>query len=428
MSLTLARLQFATTTGIHFLFVLLTLGLVTQLAFTQTRWAMTGRPVYERMTRYWGQLYVINYAVGIATGLVMEFQFGLNWSGLSRLTGDVFGAPLAMETLIAFFLESTLLGMWIFGWGRLSRGVQTLLIWGVAVTAYLSAFWVMVANAFLQHPVGYRIDGSGQARLIDFGALLGNPNLWFALFHVIAAALVVGGFFTAGVSAWHFARKRARPAETPRAQRRTDDSDWAVYRRSIRMGLRHAMIGSILVVGFGFAQFSYIDTTQPTKLTSGAKAARAQADMVAAHGPGNYLAPDWVTGALGMMIAAGMLFFLVTLVIHALLAGDALIRWRVFRPVLWLLVVAIPIPMVVAITGWLVREGGRQPWAVYGLLKTADAVSGVSASTMLASFLGFGVLVLGLAVTDWYLLTRYARRKPGREFLPVPLDEAVPAW
>src|SRR5256885_7745078 len=157
---------------------------------------MTGRPVYERMTRYWGQLYVINYAVGIATGLVMEFQFGLNWSGLSRLTGDVFGAPLAMETLIAFFLESTLLGMWIFGWGRLSRGVQTLLIWGVAVTAYLSAFWVMVANAFLQHPVGYQIDGSGQARLTDFGALLGNPNLWFALFHLIAAALVVGGFFT----------------------------------------------------------------------------------------------------------------------------------------------------------------------------------------------------------------------------------------
>jgi cytochrome bd ubiquinol oxidase subunit I len=428
MSLTLARLQFATTTGIHFLFVLLTLGLVTQLAFTQTRWAMTGQPVYERMTRYWGQLYVINYAVGIATGLVMEFQFGLNWSGLSRLTGDVFGAPLAMETLIAFFLESTLLGMWIFGWGRLSRGVQLVLIWGVAITAYLSAFWVMVANAFLQHPVGYRIDGSGQARLTDFGALLGNPNLWFALFHVIAAALVVGGFFTAGVSAWHFARRRARPAETPRAERRTDDSDWAVYRRSIRMGLRHAMIGSILVVGFGFAQFSYIDDTQPTKLTTGAKAAQAQANMVAHHGPGNYLPPDWVSGALGMMIAAGMLFFVVTIALHVLLAGDALIRWRVFRPVLWLLVVAIPIPMVVAITGWLVREGGRQPWAVYGLLKTADAVSGVSASTMLASFLGFGALVLGLAVTDWYLLARYARRKPGREFLPVPLEEAVPAW
>ena len=156
-TLLLARLQFATTTSVHFLFVAVTLGLVTLLVGMQTAWVVTGNPQWERMTRFWGQLYVINYVLGIATGIVMEFQFGLNWSGLSRYVGNVFGAPLAIETLVAFFLESTFLGMWIFGWHRLRRGVHLALLWGVALTAYASAFWIMVANSWLQHPVGYEV-------------------------------------------------------------------------------------------------------------------------------------------------------------------------------------------------------------------------------------------------------------------------------
>ncbi|HEX8865432.1 MAG TPA: cytochrome ubiquinol oxidase subunit I, partial [Lentzea sp.] len=179
----LARLQFALTTSFHFLFVLLTLGLVTLLVITQTRFAITGAPVHERMTRFWGRIYVINYALGIVTGVVMEFQFGLNWSGLATYAGDVFGAPLAMETLIAFFLESTFLGLWIFGWGKLNRWVHLALLYLTALTAYASAFWIMAANGFLQHPVGYRVDGN-VLRLDDFSALLTNPTFTAALMHV----------------------------------------------------------------------------------------------------------------------------------------------------------------------------------------------------------------------------------------------------
>jgi cytochrome d ubiquinol oxidase subunit I len=188
----LARLQFAATTGIHWLFVILTMGLVPLVAIMHTWGAFTRDPgkraVRERMTRFWGQLYVINYAVGIVTGLVMEFQFGLSWSGLSKFAGNVFGAPLALETLIAFFAESTFLGMWIFGWGRMRRGVHVTLIWLVALTAYASAYWILIANGFMQHPVGYELR-DGEAYLTDFAALLTNPSALIALAHITLAAL-----------------------------------------------------------------------------------------------------------------------------------------------------------------------------------------------------------------------------------------------
>lgn len=404
-TLTLARLEFALTAGIHFLFVLVTLGLVVQVAIAQTRWAITGNPVHERMTRFWGQLYVINYAVGIATGLVMEFQFGLNWTGLATMTGDVFGAPLALETLLAFFLESTLLGMWIFSWGRLRRGVQVALIWGVALTAYLSAFWVMVANSFLQHPVGYTI-ADGRARLTDLGALVTNPNLGMALGHIVSAALLVGGLLVVAISAWH--AWRGHP-------------DVMFVRRSLRMGLLSAALGAFAVVSFGFAQFSIIDATQPTKLAEGpADGAAAQAAMVAAHGPGDYLPPAWVGTSLGMMILVGMLLFVMALVTLPFLFGNLLARRPLARPAAVLARVGLGLAMLAAIAGWLVREGGRQPWAVYGLLPTRDAVADLDPGTVLASLLGFGLLVTALAVLDGYLLTRVARRGPGREFLPDP--------
>jgi cytochrome d ubiquinol oxidase subunit I len=400
----LARLQFAVTTSVHFLFVLLTLGLVTLVAITQTRFAVTGNPVFGRMARFWGLLYVINYAVGIASGLVMEFQFGLNWSGLSRLTGDVFGAPLALETLIAFVLESTFLGMWIFGWGRLPKGLHLALIWGVTLTAYLSAFWVMIANSFLQHPVGYTLDGSGAARLTSFGALLANPNLWFALGHVLSAAALTGGFFMAGVSAWHLLR-------------RTTEVEF--FRRSLRTGVVAAFLGTWFVIGFGYAQFAPIDANQPTKLKGGDELAEAQAAMVAKYGPGDYAPPGWIRDALGNMINLGNLLFLVAFVALLLQIRNVLTRARWLRPMLWVLVVTIPIPFVTAIGGWMVREVGRQPWAVYGVLKTSDAVSGLDAGSLRASLLGFGGLLVALALVDWWLIARHARRGPGDEFLAV---------
>ncbi|RZU73217.1 cytochrome d ubiquinol oxidase subunit I [Micromonospora kangleipakensis] len=389
-TLLLARLQFATTTSIHFLFVVVTLGLVTLLVGLQTAGYLTGKPVYERLTRFWGQLYVINYVLGIATGIVMEFQFGLNWSGLSRYVGNVFGAPLAIETLVAFFLESTFLGMWIFGWHRLRRGAHLALLWGVALTAYASAFWIMVANAWLQHPVGYELR-DGVAHLTDFGALLTNPTLGFAFGHVVAAALLTGGVLMAAVSAWHLIRR------TP---------DFALFRTSLRIGLVTAALAVVLVQGFGFAQFGPVGEVQPTKFGGGADRDALVAEWTAKFGPGDYLPPALSNVGLGFMILIGFTLGCVWLLLP-LLWRDWIIRLRF---PLWLTLLALPLPFVAVILGWIAREVGRQPWVAYGLLPTDQAVSPVGGGVMLTSLIGFSLLLGTLAVTNWVLLARHAAR------------------
>ncbi|MFB9446061.1 cytochrome ubiquinol oxidase subunit I [Dactylosporangium vinaceum] len=396
-----ARMQFGLTASLHFTFVMVTLGLVVLVAVMQTRFVVTGQDVYGRMARFWGRLYAINYAVGIATGLVMEFEIGLNWSGLSRLTGDVFGAPLALETLVAFVLESTLLGMWIFGWGWLGKRLHLALIWATAATALLSAFWVMVSNAFLQRPVGYTIDAGGTARLTGFGALLTNSALWFALVHAVAATIVAGGVLVAGVSAWRLRRSLAGP-------------DHELFRRSLRLGIRVGLIGTFFTIGFGYAQFGWIGASQPMKMAGGGeRALERQAEMVQRFGPGNYLVSDNVGAALGFMVMVANLLFLILVVAQVLTYRDVLIRKRWARPVSWLLTALIPIPVLAALAGWFVREEGRQPWAVYGLLRTADAVSPMSAGALRLSTFLFSALVIALALADWWLLARAAARKPG---------------
>ncbi|MET8530099.1 cytochrome ubiquinol oxidase subunit I [Micromonospora sp. NPDC005172] len=390
-TLLLARLQFATTTSIHFLFVVVTLGLVTLLVGMQTAWVLTGNPKWERLTRFWGQLYVINYVLGIATGIVMEFQFGLNWSGLSRYVGNVFGAPLAIETLVAFFLESTFLGMWIFGWHRLGKGVHLALLWGVALTAYASAFWIMVANSWLQHPVGYEVR-DGIAHLTDFGALLTNPSLGMAFGHVVSAALLVGGMLMAAVSAWHLIRR------TP---------DFALFRTSLRIGLVAAALAISLVQGFGFAQFGPVGAVQPTKF--GGDSPEAQAligEWTTRFGPGDYTPPVLASVGLGFMILIGFTLGCVWFLLP-LLFRDWIIRLRF---PLWLILLGAPLPFVAVILGWIAREVGRQPWVAYGLLPTEQAVSGVGAPVMLTSLIGFSLLLGTLAVTNWVLLARHAGR------------------
>jgi cytochrome bd ubiquinol oxidase subunit I len=392
--LEIARLQFATTTIFHFLFVLLTLGLVTLLVVLQTTWLVTKKPIYERMTRFWGRLYVINYFLGIATGVVLELQFGMGWSGLSHYLGDVFGAPLAMETLIAFFLESTFLGLWIFGWGRLNRFVHTALLWLVALTAYLSVFWVLVANSFLQHPVGYKLGAGGVVQLTDFTALLTNPTFVVALPHVVFAAVATGGFVMAGISAWHFIRR------TPEVE---------FFRKSLRLGVVTAFIGIFLTIGAGFAQFGPVGMAQPTKFGDDAAASAAVADFTARFGPDSYIRPTYANIGLGFMILLGMGLLLVGLFIP-LLYRDAVIRLRV---PLYLLLLAIPLPFVAAVFGWLIREGGRQPFAAYGLLPLKDAITpGVSAGSALNSYLIFTGVLAALAITDWVLIARSAARGP----------------
>ncbi|MBE3011129.1 cytochrome ubiquinol oxidase subunit I [Microbispora sp. NEAU-D428] len=389
--LVLARLQFAVTGSLHFLFVVLTLGLAPLVAIMHTRYAIGGNPLHERMTRFWGQIYVINYALGIVTGLVMEFQFGLSWSGLSHYAGDVFGAPLAMETLLAFFLESTFLGLWIFGWHRLPRGLHVACIWLVTLTAYASALFIMVANSFLQNPAGSAEEG-GRLVLHDFGALFTNPTLVFALPHVLSAGLWTGGFVVMGASAYHLFR-------------RTTEREF--FTRSLRIGVLTALIGSLLTVGFGYAQFGPVSDVQPDKF----------------HGT----APGI---ALGLMIFIGQLVqFAVMFVLAPLLIRDLLARWRWLHP---LLMILTPLPFVAAIAGWIVREMGRQPWLVYGKLSVADALTpGLTRADITASFAGFaGVLGL-LALVDYALIARAVRRGPaqvalGAADLPVTA-EPVPA-
>jgi cytochrome bd ubiquinol oxidase subunit I len=393
--LDMARLQFAVTTSLHWLFVLVTLGLVTHLVILQTRWLITGKAEYAQLTRYWGQLYLINYALGIGTGLVMEFQFGLNWSGLSELVGNVIGAPLALETIIVFVLESTFLGLWIFGWHVLPRWLHTTLIWLVALTAYASAFFVLAANAFLQHPVGYA-ETDGVVRLTDFGALLRNPTFVQALPHVIGAALLAGSGLMAGISAMHLLRRRG-------------PERYALFRRSLRQALWVAWPATGLSIAFGFGQFGVISDYQPTKLRDDAL---ADAGYSSADLP-----PDWIGVNLGLMISIGFILALGVSLLLPLLFRDWLIRLKL--PLL-VIIAATPLPFVAAVAGWLFREVGRQPWAVYGMLRTEDAVSHLSPGTVAASLVGFTALLAILAVADWWLIARYAARGPENVPLGAP--------
>jgi len=403
--LTLARLQFALTAGSHFIFVALTLGLATLVALIQTRATITGSTVHARMTRFWGQLYVINYAVGIVTGLVMEFQFGLNWPGISRVVGDVFGAPLAMETLGAFFIESTFLGLWIFGWGRLNRWAHLALIWVVTLTAYASAYFILVTNGFLQRPVGFEMH-DGVARLTDLGALLTNPTAVLAFFHVAFGAMVTAGFFMAGVSAYHL-RKRTAEVE--------------FFRRSLRIGLLSVILCIFPTVVFGGLQFAYV---QPTKAPDGDEAAQIQADFVARYGPGDYLAPGLAGTAQTVMVMLWLVMAVLAIVsLIKFPFGRWLVRGRIFHVVL---MAAMPLPYVAMLSGWVFREVGRQPWVVYGVLKTENAVAHLGSAAIRGSFLAFTGLFAVLICVNYWLLARYARQGPDGAQLGVPLTTEAP--
>jgi cytochrome bd ubiquinol oxidase subunit I len=418
-TLDLARLQFALTAGTHFLFVALTLGLATFVACAQTMATVTRDPARARMTRFWGQLYVINYAVGIVTGLVMEFQFGLNWNGLSHYAGNVFGASLAMETLVAFFIESTFLGLWIFGWDRLNRWVHLGLIWVVTLTAYASAYWIMVSNGFLQNPVGYAANGRpgdgahGVLRLTDAWAVLTNPSAVTAFFHILAGAILVAGFFVAGVSAYHLFR-------------RTEESD--AFVRWLRIGVFASAPAVVLSAVSGGVQFGTVEAVQPMKTAAlshrAAEVAWLQSEMVARYGPGDYTPPGWMdTGAIVMLTAFALMFFLTA--VGVLLALSRTVVRR-FLPWHLVLMAAVPLPYAAMIAGWVFREGGRQPWVVYGLLKTEDAVSPLSPGAMWASLITFSVLFGVLLVVNYGLLARHAVRGPRATTLGRPEGDTDP--
>ncbi|MFI8965215.1 cytochrome ubiquinol oxidase subunit I [Streptomyces sp. NPDC053493] len=422
--LDLARWQFALTAGGHFLFVALTLGLATVVALLQTRATFSGKPLHARMVRFWGQLYVINYAVGIVTGIVMEFQFGMSWSGLTHYAGNVFGASLAVETIVAFFVESTFLGLWIFGWHRLNRWVHLAAIWIVMITAYLSAYWILVSNGFLNHPVGHRAEG-GVLVLDDPVALLTNPSALLAFGHVVAGALVTAGFFMAGVSAYHLFR-------------RTSEAEF--FTRSLRIGVFVACPALWVAAVFGGLQLATLSTFQPMKSAvfsqKTAEIAQIQADMTARFGPGDYIPSIGLTRGAGlvMLLCFGLMMYLTFAGVILACFKKVVLRFRLWHLTL---MAAVPLPYIAMISGWVFREAGRQPWVVYGLLKTEDAVSDLSAGTMRLSLTVFAGLFLLLAVLNAWLLARHARRgpvdaglghddRPTTDAAPDPVD-ALPA-
>ncbi|TQF01388.1 cytochrome ubiquinol oxidase subunit I [Kitasatospora acidiphila] len=440
--LDLARLQFAMTSIYHFLFVPVTIGLSFLTALLQTAWHRTDRPEFLRLTRFFGTLLVINIAVGVVTGLVQEFQFGMDWSGYSRTVGDVFGAPLAMEGLGAFFLESTFLGLWLFGWDKLPKRVHLGTIWAVAVGGALSAAFIMAANSWMQHPVGYTINSStGRPQLNDVWALFTNPVFLRGYLHVLLASLVTGAMVMLAVSAWQL-RKGA---------------DTEVFRLSARLSLVvlvpallfAMLVGSELGVTEGKYQPMKIagaeaqwETCQPcsfsvfqvgggnndqtpTKIIAiphllsllatnhwngqvlGLNAVQSQYQQ--RYGPGEYV-PDIFIQYWSMRVMA----YLATVALLVGLWGLWLLRRKRLAESPWFLRVAVwavVLPFLINTAGWLLTENGRQPWIVQGIQLTRNGVSpSVSTTTVAISILVFFLLYAALAVVAAVLMTRYARK------------------
>jgi cytochrome d ubiquinol oxidase subunit I len=455
--LDLARLQFAATSIYHFLFVPVTIGLAFLVAILQTIWHRRGDEDYLRLTRFFGALLLINVAVGVVTGLVQEFQFGMAWSSYSRFVGDVFGAPLAIEGLAAFFLESTFLGLWLFGWGRLPKGVHLATIWLVALGTVLSAAFIMAANSWMQHPVGYKIDPvSGRAQLTSIWAVLVNPLFLWAYGHVLLAALVTGAGLMLAVSAWHLRRR----------------SDHHVFRKTARVALIVLVPAALLTMLVGSELGVSGETYQPMKIAAGeALWNTAQPASFTLFQIGGYTAGDpkpsfaikvphllsvlatnsWNGKVLGMnqvnaqqqkQYGAGdympnsfisfwsirIMAYLAGLVFLLALWGVWLMRRKKVETstlFLHLATWAVIIPFIMSTAGWMLTENGRQPWIVQGLQLTRNGVSpSVSATTIGISLAIFVLLYGAMAIVDAVLMIRYARRPLG----PLPeLDEhAVP--
>ncbi len=440
-ALILARLQFAITTIYHFFFVPLTLGLSILVAVMETFYVRTGREVYLRMTKFWGKLFLINFAMGVVTGIVQEFQFGMNWSEYSRYVGDIFGAPLAIEALLAFFLESTFLGVWIFGWDKLSKGVHAATMWAVAIGSNISALWILIANSFMQEPVGYAIE-NGRAVMTDFFEVVFNPNIFYMFPHVLMSGLATAGFFMISISAYHLLRKRE-----------TD-----LFRRSFQLAAMVAAIASVVIALNGHSQAQHMIESQPMKmaatealwetespasfsiLTIGNLSGSGevfsirlprllcllaydrfnctirgmndlQAEFEAMYGPGDYTPPPVIPyWSFRLMVGSGFLMIGLSIYALFLVMGEMFDRrskaLKIFQ---W----TVLLPYLANATGWLLTEVGRFPWVVYRLVTLEQGVSNiVSAGSVLFSLIGYILIYSALIVATVYLLLKYSKAGP----------------
>ncbi|MFC9731098.1 cytochrome ubiquinol oxidase subunit I [Streptomyces roseolus] len=468
---TLARWQFGITTVYHFLFVPLTISLAALTAGLQTAWVRTEKEKYLRATKFWGKLFLINIAMGVVTGIVQEFQFGMNWSDYSRFVGDVFGAPLAFEALIAFFFESTFIGLWIFGWDKLPKKIHLACIWMVSIGTILSAYFILAANSWMQHPVGYRINedrGQGaRAELTDFWAVLTQNTALTQFFHTMTAAFLVGGAFMVGIAAFHLARKR----------------HVTVMRTSLRLGLITLIIAGLGTAISGDMLGKVMFKQQPMKMAAAEALWDGEApapfsifavgDVDKGHnkvaievpgilsylangdfdsyvpgindvnkaeqekyGPGDYR-PNipvaywgfrWMIGFGMASLTLGVIGLWLTrkkfLIAPGLRTGEdevpnlVLFRNKALSPKIgkWYWIVALwtmLFPLIANSWGWIFTEMGRQPWVVYGVMKTSAAVSpGTSQGEVLTSMIVFTTLYAILAVIEVKLLVKYVKAGP----------------
>ena len=454
----ISRWQFGITTVYHFIFVPLTIGLAPLIAIMQTVWVVTGNTAWYRLTKFFGKLFLINFAIGVATGIVQEFQFGMNWSQYSKFVGDVFGAPLAMEGLAAFFFESTFLGLWIFGWSRLPRLVHLACIWVVAVAVNVSAFFIIVANSFMQHPVGAHYNPvTRRAELDNIGALLSNNTARAAFPHVVTGSLLTAGTFVAAVSAWWLVR--SQKAAHPDAR--------AMYRPAAILGCWIALIAAVGLFFTGDTQGKLMFRQQPMKMASAESLCNTETDpnfsilTVGTHnncesitrvievpyvlpflaesrftgvtlqgvrniqedyqskfGPNDYRPNLFVTyWSFRMMIglmAIPVLFALVTL---WLTRGGRTPNHRWFS---WFALLTIPTPFLANSAGWVFTEMGRQPWIVVPnptgdqliRLTVREGVSSHASGMVITSLVTFTLVYAVLAVIWFWLLKRYIVEGP----------------
>ncbi len=445
MKVLLSRWQFGVTITYHFLFVPLTIGLALLVAVMQVLAFRRKDETWERLTRFFGTLFLINFAMGIVTGIVQEFQFGMNWSNYSVFVGNIFGAPLAMEGLLAFFAESTFIGLWLFGRGKLPPLVHTLCICVVSFATVVSAFFILTANAWMQHPVGYRIVGHGagqKAELTDFWAVLRNSTLWAEFSHTVLAAFVTGAMFVLGVSGWQLLRGR----------------NIAAFTRSAKLAVGVALVGVVLVMVTGDLQARLMDSQQPMKMAAAEAVYRTQSGAsfslltignlsgqpifqiriphllsliatlswngtvtgvtgaqhaeVLRYGPGSYAPVLWVTyWSFRLMIGLGFLILIMSAWALWRSRRGAAKPFELGRWTLWVLVACIAAPFLANTFGWLFTEMGRQPWIVYGLLKTDMSTSpSVSVTDVAITLGGFVLLYTVLGVIDVILMYLAARR------------------
>jgi cytochrome bd ubiquinol oxidase subunit I len=439
----LARIQFAATSIYHFLFVPLTLGLAPLVAIMQTLWYRTGVDAWLRLTRFFGTLLLINFAIGVATGLVQEFQFGMSWSVYSNFVGGVFGAPLAIEGLAAFMLEATFLGLWIFGWDVLSPRLHLATIWIAGLATWLSAYFILVANSWMQRPVGYEVV-DGKAQLTDVGALLSNHFAITAWLHTILAGLIFGSMVMLGVSCWHFLRGRnvelfrraaalalvvAVPATLIQLSVGNRFGAAVTSAQGMKIAASEAQWDTCQPCGFSVFQIGGFTAQDPDPsfaitiprllswMATGSFDGQVQglnqlqASEQRQFGSGNYMPRvRLMYWSMRVMAMLGVAMFLIAAVGAWLYRRQTLHKTKWF---LWTAIVAMAFPYLAATAGWILTEMGRQPWIVQDLLKTSQAVSPNLGTATIATSLGvFLALYLLLGIVDFVLMRRYARLDP----------------